>query len=137
MKSVRILSHTADMRLLIKGDSRRELFQAGLLSMARLLSAAKNEKPYTITKQLDLKSTDLTGLLIDFLNEVLTESHIRKCIFDKVTSISITDNHQLNVKLEGFEAEKFDMDIKAVTYHEARIEKTSANIYQTIIVLDI
>lgn len=137
MKSVRILSHTADIRLLINANSRHELFTAGLLGLEQLMGHKPGVKKYERKQSFTIESPDLTSLFIDFLNEALTYCHIDKCIYDKINRLDFEGNKKLVVELEGYQIDGFKEDIKAVTHHEANITQSGAGIYQTIVVLDI
>ncbi len=137
MKSVRILSHTADIRLLVNANSRHELFSAGILGLNKMMSPGTRKKKYLYHREIRIEAPDLTSLFIDFLNEVLSYNHIDKCIYDKIVDLNLEENHVLSVKMEGFPVKKFNKDIKAVTYHEAEIKQSGAGIYQTMIILDI
>jgi SHS2 domain-containing protein len=137
MKSVRVLSHTADVRLLIRANSRHELFTAGLLGIARMMSPEIKNKDYTFKRTVEVESGDLTGLFIDFLNEILSFNNIDKCIYDLVKDIRITDNAKIIARIEGYGIPHFKKDIKAVTYHEAEIRRSGVGLYEATIILDI
>lgn len=137
MKSIRVLSHTADIRLLIKSNSRHELFQAGILGLAKIIAPSVNKKNYTVSKKIRVESQDLTTLFIDMLNEVLSLSHVNKCVFDEIKTLEIYDERVLEAELTGFPVNKFIEDVKAVTYHEAEIRQSGIGILQTVVILDI
>lgn len=138
MKTVKVLPHTADIRLLVEGSSPEELFEAALEGMAGLIKDALNEleKGKPVTKSIEIESPDQTALLIDFLSSVLTLTHENKAVFTKVNFDKLSDN-SLSATISGFETDGFDDDIKAVTYHEAEIRKNSIGDLETIIVFDI
>ncbi|MBR9998127.1 MAG: archease [Cyclobacteriaceae bacterium] len=137
MKSIRVLSHTSDIRLLIKSNSRHELFRAGILGLAKIISPAVREKKYTISKKIRVESLDLTTLFIDMLNEVLSLNHVNKCVFDDINSLEIFDERAVEIELNGYPVNKFIKDVKAVTYHEAEIRQSSLGILQIVVILDI
>lgn len=137
MKSIRILSHTSDIRLLIKSNSRHELFKAGILGLSRIMSVPVREKKYEFLKKIRVESIDLTSLFIDMLNEVLSLEHIHKCIFDDIQRLEIYDSRAVEIEVRGYAVSKFSQDVKAVTYHEAEIKHSAAGILQTIVILDI
>ncbi len=137
MKSVRVLSHTADVRLQIKANSRHELYRAGILGLSQIISPRKKIKNYQRSRKIQISSIDFTTLFIDLLNEILTYIHIDKCIYDHIKTLNITKDHTVMVELEGYPISDFSRDVKAVTYHEAEIKQSAAGIYQTVIILDI
>ena len=139
MKKIKLLPHTADIRLEIGGDSLEELFCAALDGLNRLLKKdiRKKSKAPGVNFSTGFSSGDNTGLLVDFLNEILSQSLARHVVFNRVKKINIDRNH-LSVWLVGLKVQKFDRDIKAVSYHGAQI-KTGApqKPYKATVVLDI
>jgi len=138
MKTHKVLPHTADVRLWIESDSLEELFAAGLEGMAALIKESELErsKGEPIEENIKLDAPDVTSLLIDFLSAILTLSHQKNAVFTQVKFDKLT-NSSLSGTAAGFETDGFDDDIKAVTYHEAEIQKNSSGNYETMIVFDI
>lgn len=134
-----VVPHLADFRLKLSADSLPELFLAGLKGMDTLL---KSNLPYheigdlPITKRLELASLDISSLLIDFLSTILTLSYENKAIFCKVEFEEFKEN-LLKATVYGKVIDKFDKDIKAVTYHEVEIQKNNEGKYETLVVFDI
>jgi hypothetical protein len=85
---------------------------------------------------ISVQAEDQTLLLIDFLSAVLTLSHLNRCIYCRADFSELTDM-SLTARIFGASAERFDSDVKAVTYHEADIRINEKGNYQTVIVLDI
>jgi len=138
MKKIEFKSHTADIRLKIESDSLPELLLAGLSGMNRLL---RKEPPVKndgspVFQTITITSIDTTTLLIDFLSEILTLSYIHGTIFNKVDFTHIS-NQETSAIIRGFKVDKFDEDIKAVTYHEANVHKNKNGKWETIIIFDI
>ncbi len=138
MKSYTISPHIADVRLKIKGKTIEEIFVNALEGMNRILN--KNYEKYlnehAIVKEITISSFDTTALLIDFLSEILTLSHINKAIFHTVSFLELSPN-TLHARLIGGKIKYFKKDIKAVSYHEADIRQNEKGEYETTIVLDI
>lgn len=142
MNSFEILSHTADVRLRVRGETLEDLFEQAVLGMARILKHNANDaKTFANNAKLEkikMSAPDTTILLVDFLNEILTRSYINKYIYH-VSSFKIHGSH-LEAELIGIKVDGFDEDIKAVTYHEAKIINPPAGGdkgFETIIVFDI
>ncbi len=85
-------------------------------------------------EKITIKSLNLNTLLVDFLNEILAKSQIEKVIYF-VEKIKIAGN-KLQAELSGTKVDKFDEDVKAVTYHEVDIKK-EGEIWKTRLILDI
>ncbi len=134
-----ILPHTADIRLLVKGETPEILFQSALEGMACLQTGAYGGKPDGTPvrqDQLQIRSLDQTALLIDFLSEVLTHSQVYKVVYCQVQFDQLSDV-QLSATIFGWPVAEFEKDIKAVTYHEAEIHTDKDLLLTTMIIFDI
>src|SRR3989338_4605410 len=134
-----ILEHTADLRIKAWGKTKEELFKNALRGMAYV-----QKEEARITKKVQVKSTDMTALLIDFLSEVLTQSQINRVVFFDANFKAFSDTPsadsgqvELEAEIEGIKVDEFDEDIKAVTYHEAEVKQNPEGVYETKIVFDI
>jgi SHS2 domain-containing protein len=145
MRSYKFLSHVADVRLKVEGDSLEELFLAALEGMGNLIkkdacvsNPEQNEQSTEelLKEKIEISSSDTTALLIDFLSEVLTYTQVNKAVYCKA-KIEKINNNFLSVTIFGKHVDKFDEDIKAVTYHEAEIKKNEAGNFETVVVFDI
>ncbi len=137
MKKYKLIAHTADIRLLVQANSHQELFLGALQGMASIISTAGYQTSRsTVTQTIKVKSNDPTLLLIDFLSEILTLSHVLKAVFYSAIFTILTSN-QLEALILGIPVVQFDEDIKAVTYHEAEIVQDNQGNLSTIIVFDI
>ena len=133
-----ILEHTADLRIKAWGKTKEELFKNALRGMAYVQKeeARIKKQESRITKKVQVKSTDMTALLIDFLSEVLTQSQINRVVFFDANFKAFSDT-SLEAEIEGIKVDEFDEDIKAVTYHEAEVKQNPEGVYETKIVFDI
>lgn len=138
MKTIDYLSHTADVRMRLRADSASELFEAALEGMNQIIKADGCQQPrsFPLIKPITLKSENLTTLLIEFLGEVLTQSHLNKALFCKL-QIEHLSEREISAFIHGYHVEEIDEDIKAVTYHEADVRRNAVNQYETILVFDI
>ena len=132
------MSHTADTRLKVEGDTLRKLFSAALGGMAEVIKPGlcRTRGVEDFVQEITISSTNQTTLLIDFLSEILTRSHEEKVVFCSAEFLEF-DVASLKAKIFGAKTEGFDEDIKAVTYHEAQIMKNKKGNYETTIVFDI
>lgn len=138
MKSFKLLPHTADIRLEVQGGSLEEVFRAALSGMSELMKHGycQSDHSLPVSKELSLTATDSTGLLIDFLSEVLTRSNIEKAIFCDLKVLELTEKKLIGV-ITGFVESQWDEDIKAVTFHEARLIQNNNGQWSTTIIFDI
>ena len=136
--SFEILPHTADVRLKVVGQSLEDLFWESLKGMNELIHGGFCKKQMKVTLQESLKLTALnsTLLLVYFLSEILTLSHIHHAIFCKVEFKKLSDTI-LEAKIYGTKTGAIEKDVKAVSYHEAKIQKNKKDFYETTLIFDI
>ncbi len=132
----KILSHTADLRFEVYGKTIEELFINAAEALADILGGRQKllSRVKTVTEKIKIQSANTNTLLVDFLNEILARSQINKRVY-KVESLKLKDN-EIEAEISGASVDKFEEDIKAVTYHEVDIKKED-DLYKTRLVLDI
>lgn len=137
MNSFEILPHTADVRLKVTADTLEELFRAGLNGMNAIMKPDfdKSQSLMNFRDSINVDSSDMNTLLIDFLSAILTLSHANKAVLHSV-KFKRFEGSSLEAEVEGDTVDGFDEDIKAVTYTEAEIKKNDGE-YEVIIVFDI
>jgi len=134
----KLIPHTADIRLKVEAKTLEALFADALAGMSEVIKpgSCNKIKDLPIIENISIESVDETTLLIDFLSEVLTLSDEKEAVFCKIKLIEFFDN-SLKAEIYGAKVDEFAEDIKAVTYHEADVQKNSKGSYETIIVFDI
>lgn len=138
MKLIKHESHTADVQIMVKADTLEELFAGALEGMNRILKAniPSDNTVQSERLEIEINSSDVTTLLIDFLSEVLTVSYEKRRIYSGLKILELKDS-SMKAWVYGISVESFDEDIKAVTYHLAKVKKNSSGKWQTRIVFDI
>lgn len=135
MKKFEVLEHTADLKIRVFGKTKEELFKNAVLAMmSGLRSKIKNQRAKT--KKIRVKTTDLETLLVDFLSEVLYLTQVDKRVYTDVKFKKFSDT-EIEAELIGKKVEKFDEDIKAVTYHGLNIFQGKNGLWQAIVLFDI
>ena len=132
--------HIADIRLLIRGDTPKELFTSGYKGLYQVLLPAGCEDtdhriPLPLTRSFHLDSPDTTSLLIDFLSSYLSQCLVDHAIYCRLDIIKLTDRH-LDVQLTGHRVKTL-REIKGVSYSGAEIVKTPTGQLQTTVIFDI
>jgi len=130
-----ILGHTADVRIKTFGKTVEDLFLSALEGLKEILHLSLKEKKIA-TRTIALSAPDQTTLLIDFLNEILTDLHAEHFFPIKLNIMSLTKT-SLEIDLEEVFCDAIGEDVKAVTYHEANIVKKDNGLFESLIVLDI
>ncbi|OGG91035.1 hypothetical protein A3H16_03830 [Candidatus Kaiserbacteria bacterium RIFCSPLOWO2_12_FULL_53_8] len=126
--------HTADVRMDVEGDSYGALLEQSLLGMFEYLRPAGKGK--RVERAIEVESPDRAALVVDFLNEALSLAHAHKEEYDSATFKVLSDRH-VRATLVGNRVGSFGEDIKAVTYHEAAVERDAEDVWRAHFVFDI
>ncbi len=136
-----ILPHTADVRLRASGGDLPELFSAALSGIAEILKngacagSGALGGVFGVRRKISLDAPSPEILLVDFLSDVLTASYEERAVFCAVEFEKISGG-EVRAEIFGKKVEGFDEDIKAVTYHGAKIAETESG-FEITLTLDI
>ncbi len=136
--SFEILPHTADVRLKIIAPSIEALFCDALRGMNEVIKPGFCERKIMaeIKERIVIEAQDVSALLVDFLSEILTQTHIQHAVFCKAEFLKL-DEVSLEANIYGIQSSQIEKDIKAVSYHECEIKKNDDGLYETVIVFDV
>ena len=127
------IEHTADWSLRVWGPDLANLLQQAARGMLQLsgiqLMAGKRQD-----REFIVEATDAEGLLVNFLGELLHILDQEGLAFDEYALI--VAGNVVKAKLKGAPVIERKKEIKAVTYHNLRIEKRSSGL-EAIIVFDV
>lgn len=129
------LHHTADVRLTVRAGSYEELVREAMEALFEFVGGGAARIDDWRTFEVRLDAPDRTFLLVDFLNEALTLSHIHGLVFT-VDAMEV-GRLEMTAKLRGAIPARFSEDVKAVTYHEAEVKENADGSWQTQLVFDI
>lgn len=140
-RNYKFIDHTADIALMLEGDTLHELFIAGF--EAWLASVAEiNDYNSGDHLKVEISASSKEQLLVSFLNELNFHLITKKWLCLNVDSIKINESSEefnLVADLKGIKVDNdFELkeEIKSVTYHQMEIIKKK-NIYSTLVVFDI
>jgi SHS2 domain-containing protein len=120
MKKFEFLSHTADVKIRVYGKNLKEVINNSLLALKSFWKPKLTK--IKIEKEIKVESNNEVNLLIDFLSEVLAETYIEKAIFVKFEPQELA-SYSLSGKIIGYKFIFLSKDIKAITYHQANLQK--------------
>ncbi len=131
----------ADVAFEATGKTLEEMFiSAGLAVTNTQVNDLKTIKP-KIEKKVELESDNIESLLVNFLQEIIFYKDAEQLLFNKI-EVEIEQNKKLKLKGKLF-GEKLNMkrhellvDVKAVTWHEFRVEKTKYG-WKAFVILDV
>ena len=130
--------HTADIGLHAYGSTLAELFANAALGMESLMVAPDQVRPL-ISREITARGHDLVSLLVDWLDKLIflfdTEFLlVRECEIQAISETELT----ARVSGEPYDPQRHELSsaIKAVTWHEASVERTAEG-YKATIIFDI
>jgi SHS2 domain-containing protein len=125
LPAYRILEHTADIGIEVRGDALEDVFSNAAYGFSDLITdAAALGTP--VSRTLDLNAEDIEQLFHRWLSELLYIFESERLIFRKAEILEMRENG-LKARLSG---EKFDRnrhesryEIKAVTLHGLKVSR--------------
>lgn len=140
--SYRFIEHTADIAVEVESITIQDLF-AFACHAWRDAALESNDVPSTEIKSISVSGNSYEELLIQLLSELNYLLYVEKWVFNSVESIIIgVEGTSLKLIAEFFgdifNSEEYNLkdEIKAITYHQAEIQK-KGDLYMTRIVFDI
>jgi SHS2 domain-containing protein len=128
------IAHTADCALRIRGKDFAGLLQNAALGLYSLIGASKKEKAggNLIEKQISLDAQDAESLLVEWLSELAYWVETTLFIGTEIDFIDVSGKH-LTASVRGWEAQRIERLIKAVTYHNLQIRQTKTGLEATVV----
>lgn len=123
------IDHTADLALRVWGQN----FEQLLTQSAKGLYSLMNITPSWGTRighHFFIKKDTKEVMLVDFLNELLYLCEDKKQGFDLFSFSENSD--KLEVYAQGFRVDDIQVYIKAVTFHDLRIQNYSSGLVTTV-----
>ncbi|AEC51039.1 hypothetical protein PNA2_0121 [Pyrococcus sp. NA2] len=142
MKKWEHYEHTADIGIRGYGDSLEEAFEAVAIALFDVIvNVNKVEKKEV--REVEVEGDDLESLLYNFLEELLVLHDMEHLVFRDfdVKIEKVNGRYKLKAKAYG---EKLDLEkhepkeeVKAITYHDMKIEKLPDGRWMAQLVPDI
>ncbi|HNX82582.1 MAG TPA: archease [Candidatus Omnitrophota bacterium] len=126
-KAYQILEHTADIGIRVTGNDLAELFTKAALAAFDIIAEKKSHSEKTIELFLTQEAGDVSELLVNWLNELLSLAAVKGGIFTQISFQEI-DAHNLKAVCfaESAQAYRMKTEIKAATYHALKVEKSKS-----------
>jgi SHS2 domain-containing protein len=137
-KFYEILEHTADIGIRVKAKDLKALFCNCARAMFDII-AEKKVSSSSVKQQLKIvcQAQDLEELFINWLNELLSLSSVRRLIFSDFKIRSLSKNSiEAIVSGEKFQNYRVNKEIKAATYHELKITRIG-NVLTAEVIFDV
>jgi SHS2 domain-containing protein len=130
----RLLEHTADIGFEVTAGSCGKLFAEAMKAMTEWARPVCSEE--ASGRFIRVRSTDITALLVDFLNEVLACWQIYREAYQELTVIRMSET-LFEAMLHGSKITGAADEIKAVTYHGAKVEQLPDGTWSATLLMDI
>jgi SHS2 domain-containing protein len=141
MERYEFLDHTADVAVRVYGATLKELFTSAALAMSAVLVAKKTNKPQATLKEITIRKQEetLEDLLKGWLDELLFYFSTQHLVLRRIKSLVCRQNAvEAKVLFSAFDENFYEVkeEIKAVTYHELKVQKVR-NRWQAHIIFDV
>jgi SHS2 domain-containing protein len=135
MTRYEIIPHTADIGIKAYGKDLRELFETAAYAMFDIIADLDGLEG-SVTQPIEISAQNTEELLVAWLNELLYNFYTKQIIFFgfKITDIGETYLKACSLgRHVGQNRNRLKTEIKAVTYHELKIEEKRKNFVATVI----
>ncbi len=137
-KPYEVFEHTADIGLHAYGDTLAELFIHAAQGMESLMVPLE-QVCIQVSHEIVVDGHDSVSLLIAWLNELIFLFDTEYLIFREFNIDDLSETHlKGRASGEPYDAQRHDLSsaIKAVTWHEATVERTERS-YKARVIFDI
>ena|SRR5687768_18588746 len=127
------ISHTADWSVRVWAEDLPLLFAESARAMNALAGTVTGQGP-RLKRAFISGGPDVESLLVAFLSELVYYQEQENLAFD--TFDTRLSDKQISVDMEGAHITSIDKAIKAVTYHNLKVEETARGV-EVVIVFDV
>jgi len=127
------ISHTADWSVRVWAQDLPALFAEAARAM-NSLSGIVTDKGPRLRRSFEAEGPDAESLLVAFLSELVYFQEQENLAFERFEAV--VEEERLKVEMEEAQIISIDKAIKAVTYHNMKVEKTSRGL-EIVIVFDV
>jgi SHS2 domain-containing protein len=128
MKPYRTFDHTADLGLVINGESEEKLFANAAFAVFDIITDLKRAEARD-ARRIAVEGDSREDLLINFLREVLYLYNGERWLLREIRIVRLSEKGlEAEALGEPFDEQKHEIckEIKAVTYHQAEVRQTTA-----------
>jgi len=127
------ISHTADWSVRVWAQDLPSLFAESVRAM-NALAGTETGPGSRVKRKFESEGHDVESLLVAFLSELVYYQEQENLAFDAF-DIQMSDQ-KISVTMEGAQITSVDKAIKAVTYHNLKVEETARGV-EVVIVFDV
>ena len=133
-----IFSHTADLGMSVRGRSCEDLFRNAGLALLELIVSNKAPKTEE-TLEISLHGNDTPDLMVKWLSEILYLFEGERLVVTEILINSIDGNKiRSTLSVMEFDEKNHEIlrEIKAVTYHQIKVEEKNG-LWTTRVIFDL
>jgi SHS2 domain-containing protein len=138
-KAYEFFDHTADIGVHVYGRTLEELFENAAHAMYEAMGSLARGKEQRV-KIVNIEATSLEDLLHDWLAELLYEAETNHVLYDEFEITKLAPP-QLVASLRGssidFTRSQTNEEIKAITYHQLRVEQLADTTCRATVIFDV
>ena len=138
MKPYELIDHTADIGVKVYGKDQIELFRNAAFAMFDIMADLEGLKT-SLSVDIKKEAPNTDELLVEWLDELLYNFYTKGLIFNEFDIIELDDKHIIGKatgRHVGENRSRLKTEIKAVTYHDLKVEKKD-NLWQTQLIFDV
>jgi SHS2 domain-containing protein len=135
MKRFEEIPHTADWSFRTFGKDLRELYENAAFALFAMQGAQPSSNDDEISRVVEVSGIDIESLLVNWLTELLWLQESNRETYHRF-QIELLSSTALRAQIFGRPLSKIDKIIKAVTYHNLKIEQM-AHGWQAVVVVDV
>jgi len=135
MKRFEEIPHTADWSFRAFGRDERELFANAAHALFVLQGARADDTASETRRVIELSALDREALLVAWLSELLWLPESERETYTRFEIVALTET-AIRADVFGLPRLAMDKVIKAVTYHNLKIEQTMEG-WQAVVVVDV
>jgi len=128
--------HTADIGVRVFGATREELFVNAAAALWEAIGVRKKEEGRR--KKFRIEAGSVEDLLHDWLSELLFEFSAHGVVYDEL-EISSLKSQVIEATARGgaVDLSEARVEVKAVTYHQLRVEQRPDSSWMATVILDV
>ncbi|QSQ26664.1 archease [Pyxidicoccus parkwayensis] len=129
--------HTSEVQVHVEGTDLGALFEEAGYALAEVMLGEEPPEPPPSMEEEDvtLDAADTEALLVDWLNELISRTDLRKRVYTHLTVDEI-DERKLHARIRGFTPDVLKTAVKAATFHGVDIREHEDRFLATV-VLDV
>jgi len=140
MKNYELIEHTADIGIKVYAKDLKQLFVNAASGMFDIIAERKSGIGSRLNKsaiKINKEAPNLEELLVVWLSELLFLYNTKEIIFNNFNIKKLTDQDiDAAVSGKAIANYRINTEIKAVTYHDLKIEKTKKG-FQARVIFDV